>query len=92
MIAEGKVVSQGKRCCVVHWVDPRYEGHLRVAVVSRHSDEAQPEDLVEALELLQFDQGQHILKEFDTVAGHWGVQSIPAGEVATIGKSVVRSS
>jgi hypothetical protein len=99
MIAEGKVISKGDHCCVLHWVDREYEGYRKVAVVSTHTTDISPEATAEALQLLGFTHPDNpkqpqtlLLREFDVVAGHWGVQVAPAGEVVTIGSSVVRNS
>jgi hypothetical protein len=82
MISKGDIASEGYHCCVLKW------GKRRAAVLQEHSEDASAEATIEAMSLLGFDQGQYVLKEFDAVAGHWGVEAVPAGEIATIGTSV----
>lgn len=84
LIEEGKVSSKGDRCCVLKW------GVHRVAVRLSHQDLILADDFTEAFKLLKISGGKYVLKEFGLIAGHGGVEAVPAGEVASIGKSVVR--
>jgi hypothetical protein len=61
-------------------------------VLLSHADLCRAEDYEEISKLLNFDKGTYILKEFDKIAGHGGVEAVPAGEVSSIGKSIVRNS
>lgn len=92
MISEGTIVTQGDHCCVLQW------GKHRAAVLSTHNEDAGAEALIEAMKLLGFTSDDpkkpqnQILREFDLVAGHWGVKAVPAGEITSIGKSMGRES
>ena len=77
--------NKGEMCCVLKW------GKRRVAVLSAHNDDAPAEAVIEAIKLLGAGDGKSVLKEFNEVAGHWGVEAVPAGELTEIGKSVVRN-
>jgi hypothetical protein len=84
MISAGSIVDRGEHCCLLQW------GVHRAAVLCAHEEEASPEATAEAMTLLGFEHGKCVLKEFDSIAGHWGIEAIPAGEIATIGRSQAR--
>lgn len=80
-ITDGDIIVGGDHCCLIKW------GDKKVAVLSHHAEGATADETAEAIKLLEFDTGRLILTNFDAVAGHWGLESIQAGEVAGIGTS-----
>lgn len=69
-IKTGKILSSSNRCHTIRWGDDL------VAVLDEHREHATPEEVEQALDLLNFDAGSKILTSFEEVAGHWGIRVI----------------